>query len=155
MSDPLSLARTLVRNGVQLVVIGGHAVNYHGFPRATQDIDIIINRKRSRTAALYETLSAVNAYWISNEVDPQTGLEQTVPVSEDYVSSEHMMMLGTDQGYIDIFDFVPGLPNTEVDAVFADCEMIDEIPVVGLNWLKAMKRASGRPQDLIDLENLP
>jgi len=36
-------------------------------------------------------------------------LERTIPVDLSYVRSKHLMMLGTDLGYLDIFDSIPGV----------------------------------------------
>jgi hypothetical protein len=41
MSDDFELLDVLRRHGVQFVIIGGHAVNFHGYGRATEDTDIV------------------------------------------------------------------------------------------------------------------
>lgn len=47
-AQPLDIAQRLVDAGVPSIIIGGHAVNFHGFPRSTQDVDIIYQRSPSR-----------------------------------------------------------------------------------------------------------
>ena len=42
-SDLIALCRELNARGARYVVIGGFAVSYHGFIRATEDIDILID----------------------------------------------------------------------------------------------------------------
>ncbi len=153
--SPLRIAETMATANVPFVIIGGHAVNYHGFPRATQDVDIIFKRSDESVKALYEALSKLEGCWISNELDPETGIEKTVAITPEYIAREHLMMLSTKLGYLDLFDFIPGLPNEPLDELFATAETIGSLRFASLNWLRRMKQASGRPQDKIDLENLP
>ena len=65
------------------------------------------------------------------------------------------MVVGTQLGYLDIFDFIPGMHDAPLEPLFATCELSGQRPFVSLEWLRRMKAASGRPQDLLDLEKLP
>jgi len=96
----------------------------------------------------------MNAAWISDEIDPSTGIERLVPVSLAYIRGEHLMMLCTDYGYLDVFDYIPGFPDEPVDEFFSTSEELHGVRFVSLEWLRKMKRASGRPRDIDDLENL-
>lgn len=153
--DAPELFDVLLRFDVPFVIIGGHAVNGHGYVRATEDADIIFLRNPRSEAQLYAALSSINAFWISDEIDAATGLERTIPVSLSYLRAQSIMMLGTDLGYLDVFDFIPGLPDASVGSVFDEVHMMLNRPFVSLRWLRRMKEASGRPKDLLDLENLP
>lgn len=42
--SPFLLIDVLLKHDVPIVIIGGHAVTYHGYVRATQDIDVIFLR---------------------------------------------------------------------------------------------------------------
>lgn len=64
-------------------------------------------------------------------------------------------MLGTTFGYVDMFDFLPGIPDVPVEALLQDIHVSQGCPFVSLEWLKRLKRASNRPIDQIDLEHLP
>lgn len=139
---------------VPFVVIGGHAVNYHGYIRATEDHDIVFLRSPQSEAALYETCRKLNAAWIADEIDASTGLERLVPVSLSYVRATHLIMLFTDLGYLDIYDYIPGFPEEDVTQLFDSAEVLNEIRFVSLDWLRKMKQAAGRPKDLADLEHL-
>ncbi len=151
----LDLVDALIANEVSVVIIGGHAVSYHGYIRATEDIDLIFRRDADAEERLFTVLDDFGAYWIGDEVDPDTGLEITHPVSLDFIRQHHLLLLGTDVGYVDLFDFIPGLPNEPLDDLFASAERAENRPFASLAWLKRMKTASGRPQDLLDLQNLP
>jgi hypothetical protein len=65
------------------------------------------------------------------------------------------MMLCTTAGFLDLFDHVPGHPSVPVSAVWEAAVELDGIRFASLEWLRRLKRASGRPKDLLDLENLP
>lgn len=153
--DPLSVFQLLARAGVQFVIIGGHAVNFHGHVRGTEDADLIFERSPASEAALLEALASIHACWISDDRDPATGLERLVPVSPSYVRGEHLMMLTTDLGFLDLYDYIPGFPETPVAEVFSDSIVLDNLRFVSLRWLRKMKQAAGRHRDLDDLEHLP
>ncbi|TWU00816.1 hypothetical protein [Stieleria varia] len=145
----------LLARNVPLTIIGGHAVVAHGHIRATQDIDVLFLRSPEVEQQVAEVLREINAFWISDDVDPETGIEKTVPADIAYVRSSHLMMLGSDCGFLDLFDFVPGLADTDVSTVLADSITISGRPFASLAWLRRMKQASGRPIDLSDLQALP
>lgn len=109
IDDPLTFFQLLARAGVPFVIIGGHAVNFHGHVRATEDADLIFERSGASEAALLEALQSIHACWISDERDPATGHERLVPVSASYVRGEHLMMLTTDLGFLDLYDYYPRL----------------------------------------------
>ena len=56
---------------------------------------------------------------------------------------------------LDLFDYVPGFPKEPVTAVWETGVELDGIRFASLEWLRRMKKAAGRPKDLLDLENLP
>lgn len=145
----------LLARGVECVIIGGFAVNYYGYIRATEDIDLIYRRTPGSELALWETLCEFAAFWISNEIDAATGIEKAVPITLEYVRAQPMMMLGSNAGYIDLFDFLPGLESEAIDDLFMSAVESEGRKFVSLAWLKKLKLAAGRPQDRIDLDNLP
>ena len=153
--DPLSVFQLLARAGVQFVIIGGHAVVFHGYVRTTEDADLIFERSGASEAALLEALESIHACWISDERDAATGLERLVPVSPSYVRGEHLMMLTTDLGFLDLYDYIRGFPEMPVADVFSDSIELNNLRFVSLRWLRKLKRAAGRHKDLDDLEHLP
>jgi hypothetical protein len=153
--NPLTVFQLLARAGVPFVIIGGHAVNFHGYVRTTEDTDIIFERSSASEAALLKALESIHACWISDERDPATGVESLVPVSPSYVRAEHLMMLTTDLGFLDLYDYIPGFPDVPVDEVFSDSVELDNLRFVSLRWLRKLKQAAGRHKDLDDLEHLP
>ncbi len=154
-TDPLAIFRVLTRAGVPFLIIGGHAVSFHGYVRTTEDADVIFQRTPVTEAALLRVLESIHACWVSNDRDPQTGLERLVPVSLSYLKAQHLMMLSTDLGFLDLYDYVPGFPETPVEEIFADSIVWDELRFVSLHWLRRLKERAARHRDLDDLEHLP
>ncbi len=145
----------MIDHDVQFVIIGGHAVNAHGFLRSTEDVDVVWIKDDRSTIKLLQVLEAVNAFWIGNEIDPQTGIERIYPVNLEYIRSRGLMMLGTDHGYIDLFDHVPGVPEITVRELIEQSVTIAGRPYASIPHLRRMKAAIGRPIDLLDLQRLP
>ena len=139
---------------VPFATIGGHAVVAHGYVRTTEDTDIIFFRSAESERALLAALLELNARWISDEIDPTTDLERQIPVSLEFLQDRRVMCLITDYGFLDIFDHVPGNTDLGVEEVLRTAIILDGIPFASKSALIAMKRAAGRPQDLLDLEHL-
>ncbi|MFT5527912.1 MAG: hypothetical protein ACI9G1_002323 [Pirellulaceae bacterium] len=145
----------LVKHNVPYVIVGGHAVVFHGYLRSTEDIDVLFLRNQDSESALAQALQELDAYWISNEIDPTTKLERIYPVTLEFVKSNHLMMVTTKFGFLDIFDYVPGLPETPMQQLMNEAIVVGNYRYVSLHWLRKMKGAAGRKKDLLDLENLP
>jgi len=154
MSDQQQLLAVLRRHGVPFVVIGGHAVNFHGYIRTTEDVDVVWLRSPQAEQDLLAALTEVNAAFISNEIDPSTRLERTVPVTLQFIESRRLMMLVTRLGFLDLFDYVPGIPQEKPQLLFDSAVAMGDLKFVSLDWLRRMKHASARPKDLEDLQNL-
>jgi hypothetical protein len=155
MTPDARILEVLSRHGVPFVVVGGHAVNVHGYIRATEDTDVLWIRSPEAEAALLQALGEVHAEYIGAEIDPVTKIERTYPVTAAFVRSERLMMLCTTAGFLDLFDYVPGLTDVSVEAIRASAVQVDGVRYASLGWLRKLKQAAGRPKDLIDLENLP
>ncbi len=150
---PDDACRALLRHRVPFVVIGALAVNAHGHIRATEDSDVVFRRTPESEKALLAALQELSACWVmADKAEP--GGVRLVPVTASYVAHMNMMMLMTDAGLLDLFDYIPGFPDEPVDSLFADCELSNGVRYVSLRWLRKMKQAAGRPLDLTDLERL-
>jgi hypothetical protein len=155
MPDELKILDALRRHGVPFVIVGGHAVNFHGYGRATEDTDVVWLRSPESEAALLRCLTEIDARYIGNEIDPSTGIERTYPVNLPFIQSHHLMMLFTKYGFLDLFDYVPGMPNEDMTKLAATSIESNGMRYASLDWLRRMKTAAGRSKDRLDLENLP
>jgi hypothetical protein len=157
--DPLPLLRFLHERGVEHIIIGGVAVNAHGFIRPSKDLDIVPNpsaENLSRLAAALRELNARNA----DAGDFDDGEFPFDPTSVEDLRQGGNFRLVTDHGELDVMQWIAGIdvddPYSEL-AAHAIEGRPDDIPirVCGLAHLRAMKQAAGRPRDLDDLQYLP
>jgi hypothetical protein len=155
MPPDVRLLDLLRRHDVPFVAVGGHAVNIHGYRRATEDTDVVWLRSPETEQTLLAALTEIDARWIGKEIDPATGIERTYPVTLAFIQSSSLMMLWTASGFFDLFDYVPGIPNESAQSLYASSMEADGFRFASLEHLRKMKLASGRTKDLLDLENLP
>ncbi len=153
--DDDSIFETFRRHGVPFVIIGGHAVNYHGRIRNTEDADIVWRRSANAEHALLIALTEMDAKWIGKEIDPATGIEREYPVTLAYIHSTHLMMLCTKWGFLDVFSYIPGLPEVPVEQLFDTSVTDGRYHFASRDWLVQMKTKAGRSKDLEDLAQLP
>lgn len=155
MPDDIQLLEVLRNSGVPFIIVGGHAVNFHGFGRATEDTDIVWLRSPESERALFRMLTEIDARYIGDDIDPSTAIERVYPISLPFIQSSPLMMLITRYGFLDLFDYVPGLPNEDVRQLLGASIESKGLRYASLSWLRQMKAASGRTKDRLDLENLP
>jgi hypothetical protein len=155
MPDNMEILHVLQRHGIPFIIIGGHAVNFHGYQRITEDTDIVWLRSDESEKALMQALSEIDARYIGKEIDPGTGIEKTYPVTLSFIQSSHLMMLCTSLGFLDLFDYIPGAPDEDVAKLMKSSIESEGLRFASLDWLRQMKRTTGRPKDKLDLENLP
>ena len=155
MGAEVGILEALARHGVPFVIVGGHAVFVHGHQRQTEDVDVVWRRSPESEAALAAALAELDARYIGKEIDPATGIERTHEVSLPFIQSRHLMMLWTKLGFLDLFDYIPGYANADVNELFATSVESPPYRFASLEWLRKMKQASGRPKDVEDLKNLP
>lgn len=145
-----SLLRALVDGGVEFVVIGGLAAQAHGSPLITEDLDICFDLDRDnldRVAAVLQELTAV-----------RRGLPDGVqaPLDRRALRSGDVFTLRTRFGDLDLLARPdPGLDHRQLRsrAVRYDFQGL-EVWIADIEDVIAMKRAAGRPKDLLALEIL-
>jgi hypothetical protein len=155
MANEQEIPKVLNRYGVQFIVIGGYAVNFHGFTRVTEDMDVVWIRSKQADEALFAALNEIDARYIGEEIDPSTGIERTYPVTLPYIQSLGLMMLWTKFGFLDLFDYIPGFPQEDVRQLMTSSVEAAGTRYASLHWLRQMKGAAARTKDQLDLENLP
>ena len=154
VADDIEILKVLRRHGVSFVIVGGHAVNFHGYIRATEDVDVVWQRSEEAEQRLLAALTELCAEYFGDDIDPITGIERTHAVSLPHIRSSHMMILVTRLGFLDLFDHVPGLPQEDLDKFIASSVESNGLHYVSIDWLRKMKRAAGRTKDRLDLEEL-
>ena len=130
-------------NGVEYLLIGAYAVGYHGYPRATKDLDVWIASTTENAIRIVSTLE-------------QFGFGTPELTAELLLRPNHVVRMGEEPLRIEILNWASGV---DFDECYRE-RIIDtldgvEVSLIGLNHLKTNKRASGRLKDLADLEELP
>ncbi len=128
--------------GVEYLLVGGWAVGFHGQPRLTKDLDLWVrptpeNLKRVRAALV------------------DFGAPESVLSQLESAAPEDVLWMGVPPLRIDI---VKGVPGGDFEAAYGRrLRLVWQgvaVNLVGKDDLVRLKRASGRPQDLIDAELL-
>ena len=134
----------LSRAGAAFVVIGGHAVAFHGHPRATKDLDVLVRSDPENAARVYRALSAFGAPLANFEVS-----------EADFATYDGVLQIGLPPRRIDILNRADGITFDEAIAAGHTFEVdACAIPIIGLDALLKNKRAAGRAQDLADVKAL-
>jgi DNA-binding transcriptional LysR family regulator len=147
---PTRLLADLVDGGVDFVIVGGVAVVLQAQPRFTKDLDVCYAVDPANLERMGRVLTSINARL--------RGIDEDVPFVADARSlrQTQILTLTTDHGDIDLLVDPSGAPpyaELRADADLLDVEG-NEVRVGSIEHLTAMKRAAGRPQDLIDIEAL-
>jgi len=127
---------------VKYLLIGGYAVSYYGYPRATGDMDIWIAIEPRNAVKICEVLREFGF----NVPDLSPDL---------FLQENKIIRMGVPPLRLEILTTISGVKFSDCYAEKLTVE-IDEIEVnlISLSHLKLNKKASGRFKDLNDLENL-
>ena len=128
---------------VEYLLIGGYAVGYHGYPRATADMDIWVAMQPRNAEKMVAVLKEFG-------FDPP-GLSAALFLKENQI-----VRMGVPPVRLEICTSISGVEFDECyrERVVATIDGV-QVSLIGLKHLKINKKASGRHKDLNDLENLP
>jgi hypothetical protein len=123
-------------------VVGGYAVAFHGHPRYTKDLDVWIELSPENADKVLKALEKFGFGSLDLKID-------------DFLEDDQIIQLGYPPNRIDILTTLKdlnfeGCYNTRVEV---DIQGL-RINFIDIENLKRNKRATGRPQDLADAENL-
>lgn len=141
-SNYLDMLKCLNKAGVDYIMVGGWAVNLHGYVRATIDLDIWILADQENARKVYSALGEFGA--------PLAGVSP-----DDFAADGTIFQIGVAPCRIDVINKIDGVKYAEA-APRAIQKTIEGVPVriISREDLIANKRASGRTKDLADAEIL-
>ena len=127
---------------VDYLIVGAFALAFHGLPRYTGDIDILVRATPENAAHVAQVLKEFSF--------ASLGLS-----AADFVQPEQVIQLGYPPNRIDLLTSITGVQFEDAWARRASGE-VNGIPVyfIGRDSLIQNKKATGRTQDKADLEAL-
>ncbi len=128
--------------GARYLLVGGYAVAFHAQPRFTKDLDVWTDPDAANAGRVFEALRQFGA-----------PLHELTPA--DLGRPGTIFQIGVPPNRIDVVTAIDGVSFSEawrgrVETTYGD----QTVPVIARRHLVQNKRASGRPQDLLDLEIL-
>ncbi len=135
--------KLLREHDVRYLLIGGYAVGYHGYPRATADMDIWVAIHPDNAERIVAVLHAF-------------GFDLPELSAELFLRDNQIIRMGIPPVRLEICTSISGV---EFETCYQErvTAVLDgvEVNLISLEHLRINKKASGRYKDLNDLENLP
>ena len=140
--DMKELLQLFEHHKVRHVLVGGFAVNYYGYVRTTQDIDILIYPSKENAR---NVMDALEAFGFGKEGIP-----------EDFFTKKGSAIhIGVEPNRIDLLTCLQGISN---DIIFSNMARINydgvALNIISLSDLLECKKRSARPKDLADADEL-
>jgi predicted nucleotidyltransferase len=128
---------------VRYLIVGGFAVSYYSEPRATKDLDLFIASTPENATAVYRALAEFGAPLGDTTV-------------EDFATPGTVYQLGVAPQRVDILQQIEGVnfESAWKSRVTATAEDGVEVFYISVEDLMINKSATGRPRDLLDVEDI-
>jgi predicted nucleotidyltransferase len=141
-NDYKEMLQCLSGENVKFLLVGAYALAAYGFPRATKDIDFFVRAAPDNASHLMRALERFGA--------PLSGVS-----AGDFSSEGVVFQIGNSPRRIDILTRISGVDFQQAyeRRKIVSLEGIN-VPVISLQDLITNKRATGRMQDLADIERL-
>jgi hypothetical protein len=129
---------------VRYLIVGGYAVGFHARPRATKDIDVLLDR------------TAANAVRARDAITDFLKAEAPNITKAKLLDPRTLIVLGVAPVRIDVLTSIDGVPSFAAAWRRRARGTYGATPAmfISLVDLVASKRAAGRPQDLADVDVL-
>ena len=141
-SDFKEFLKLLNSHRVEYLLVGGYAVGYHGYPRATGDMDLWVAIRQDNAEKLVAVLR-------------EFGFSSPQLSSDLFLQENQIIRMGVPPMRIELLTTISGVG---FDSCHSErvVDVIDnvEVHIINLKHLKQNKQASGRHKDLDDLQHL-
>lgn len=135
------MLQCLSEGKVEYLLVGGYAMAAHGYPRATKDIDLWVAATPENASRVYSALGRFGA--------PIEQIQE-----RDFAELGVVFQIGVPPRRIDIITAIDGVDFAECYCRAITVQWDVEVLVISKDDLIANKRASARPQDLVDANTL-
>ncbi len=140
--DFKELLKIFEKHNIRYLIVGGYAVMKYSEPRFTKDLDVFIATDQENAKSVYLALKEFGA-----------PLENIC--SDDFSHEGYFYQMGKPPLRVDIMMSIPGI---EFDVAWNNREVVEfddfKLFFISRSDLIRAKEASGRPQDMIDIEKL-
>jgi hypothetical protein len=142
--DFVDLLRALLVARVEFLIVGAHALAAHGIPRATGDLDVLVEPSVENADRVLAALREFGAPLAAHGV---TRAAFEVP--------DNVYQIGLPPRRIDLLTSITGVSFDEArtSRIFVSVEGMT-LPMIGRDALVKNKRATARPKDLVDADAL-
>lgn len=141
-SDFEELLAVFNANGVRAILVGGHALAFHGHPRFTKALDVFVEPSPENASRIVKSLEAF-------------GFGAVGLTPEDFSRPGQIVQLGVAPNRIDLITLIDGVTFDEAwDGRVAGRFGREPVSYIGRREFLRNKRAAGRPQDLADIDAL-
>lgn len=144
------LIDSLERHRVKYAIVGGYALALHGAVRGTVDVDLVLKINRTNYQNAEKALLELG---LTSRLP--VGADEVINFREEYILNRNMTAWNftNPQNPVQTVDIIisQDLSRMKVDRLKVGKRIF---PVVSVRDLIIMKRKSGRPQDLQDIEAL-
>lgn len=135
--------RLLNEADIEYLLIGGYAVAYHGYPRATADMDIWVAISPSNALKLVDVFN-------------RFGMHDDNLTAALFKEKGKIIRMGVPPMRIEVLTQIDGVDFEECYAERITTEIDNQtVHIISREHLRKNKKASGRHKDLDDIENLP
>ena len=132
----------LSAHGVEFVIVGAYALAYHGAPRFTGDLDVLVHPSLENASRLIRALESF-------------GFPATNLTPQAIVDHRRMIEMGVPPVQIRVMSAISGVEWPEIWEQHVDGPFGERVvPYIGRDTLIRNKRAAGRPKDLSDVDAL-
>jgi hypothetical protein len=133
---------SLIAHGVEFLIVGAYALAFHGAPRFTGDLDVLVRPTEENASRV---LAAIRAFGF-----PVTDLRP-----QDIVDARRMLQMGEQPVQIHVMSAISGVPWDDAWKARAMglCGR-HEVAFLGREAFLRNKQAAGRPKDLADIDAL-
>lgn len=124
------------------MIVGGYAVAFYGYPRFTKDIDVFYDNSPENIDAVREALLK---FGFDEKAIPQEAFLEKGSIIKFGIEPVRVDMLNEIDGVV-FEDIFPNIVRGKYGSI--------SVNFIGKDDLIKNKKASGRTQDKLDLENL-